>query len=60
MSIPKGTTVTQVAEIITGVVVKTQFNESYDSLEYLVEFTKSGETHTRWFLEDHITPTEAQ
>lgn len=63
MSIPKGTKVTQVVEVITGTVVKTQFNESYDALEYLVQYTNAaGETHTRWFLEDQIkaVPTEKE
>lgn len=56
MPIPKGTTVTQVVEIITGVVTKTQFNESTEQLEYLVEYTNAaGENHTRWFQESQIT-----
>jgi hypothetical protein len=57
MSIPKGTTVVQKVEVITGVTTKTQFNESVDSLEYLVEYTNAaGEPHSRWFLESQISP----
>jgi len=55
MSIPKGSTVTQVVEVITGITTKTQFNESYDQLEYLVEYINSaGENHSKWFLENQI------
>jgi hypothetical protein len=55
MSIPKGSKVDQVVEVITGTVVKTQFNESYDELEYLVEYTNAaGESHNKWFLESQI------
>jgi len=60
MSIPKGTKVKQIVQVITGTVVKTQFNESHDSLEYLVEYTDgTGENHTKWFLENQITPDES-
>jgi hypothetical protein len=57
MSIPKGTTVTQKVQAVTGVIAKTQFNESYDCLEYLVEYTDSDNVvHSRWFKENEITP----
>ena len=60
MSIPKGSTVLQITTPITGVVVKTQFNESLDCLEYLVEYVNSvGEKHSRWFLESQITEVAA-
>jgi hypothetical protein len=55
MAIPKGTVVTQNVEVISGTVTKTQFNESLNELEYLVEYKNSaGEDHSRWFLESQI------
>lgn len=61
MAIPKGTQVTQKVEIISGVVSKTQFNESLNELEYLVEYkNSSGEDHSRWFLESQISPVVQQ
>lgn len=56
MAIKPGTAVRQIVNPVRGQIAKTQFNESHQCLEYLVEDANGG---SRWFLEAEIEPDAA-
>lgn len=51
MAIKLGAQVRQVVRVIEGTVVDRRFNESADSMEYLVE---DGDGGQRWMLESSV------
>lgn len=58
MSIKLGSSVQQIVEPISGIVVKKQFNEDSDKFQFLVETKEGDDTHSRWFDEDQIEETK--
>lgn len=55
MAIEIGKTVRQIAPVITGEVVDTEYDKDAKCLKHLVEYEDAeGETQQRWFTEAEI------
>lgn len=55
MAFKLGNSVKVITPVITGKVIKTEYNEEAECIKHLVEFTgEDGEAHTRWYNEDEL------